>query len=65
MSMPFEILTKHAMMVSRCFMKLWYAFFTTRWAGNRLHAVGSDTEEHEGVVALEVGQVAGQTGRDF
>lgn len=30
-----------------------------------LHAVGSDTEEHERVVALEVGQVAGQTGCDF
>lgn len=36
-----------------------------KWVVKHLHAVGSDTEEHEGVVALEVGQVAGQTGRDF
>lgn len=31
----------------------------------RDNAVGSDTEEHERVVALEVGQVAGQTGCDL
>lgn len=36
-----------------------------RWVGFHLHAVGSDTEEHERVVALKVGQVAGQAGRDF
>ena len=29
------------------------------------HAVGGDTEEHDGVVALEVGQVATKARCDF